>query len=155
MTPSWPHPMRGAGVALLTALLGPPIGNAALWVSLFLPSALADGISASTGETLSAFAAFLVYTSVFAFVFAGIAAIIAGLALGLHTARHGTFSYARALATGALAMCASIVIIELSIATQADGQSALPVLLFLVPIAAVSAAICRLLFGLTGLISTR
>jgi hypothetical protein len=80
-------------------------------VSLFLPSALAEGISASTAETLSAFAAFLVYTSVFAFVFAGIAAIIAGIALGLHTARHGTFSYARALATGALSMCASIVII--------------------------------------------
>ncbi len=152
---TWPYPWRGLLVAVVTAILGPPIGNAALWMFFLLPSTFNDGISALTADGFVTIAAFLVYTSVFAFVIAGYASVMAGIGLGLHTARHGTFSYARAMATGALAMCAGILFIEIQLALRPDGQSVFPILVYLVPLAALAAAICRFLFARVRLISPR
>lgn len=96
-----PHfPGRGAAVAVVTLLLGPPIGSLVvtgfLFSGVFL-TPVPDGGLGSQPDVVEAGVTFALLSALYSYIFGGVQALASGIWLGYRTWRVGTFTRREAL----------------------------------------------------------
>ena len=149
-----PFRRRAITVGVVTSLLGPLAGGIVFWL-MFLLKLVSAGVPLTLDEARR-MVDLLLFSAGFAYVFAGLPALLCGIYLGWHTARHGTISRTRTLVASIVATFAGVMLVDAVVRmTSINEGSIWPLLILLVPVAALTSVICREIMVAVGVIPNR
>ena len=134
---------RGVKVAVFLTVVGPLTGGLIVLLLAFARTLLVEPAAFAQVFDISAIASIAGFVGLFAYILGGLPALVAGVMLGWLTAHRRHIGFGQMLVLAGIATGIAALIMELSIFNRDLQTSVLPLLILLLPLALVSAIVCR------------